>query len=101
MAIREFHKLLDKKFHLEILSALQTMLRKWIVIKMESNSLPPSEISRLVGQHEFVVKKTLEKMRHRHLDDLIKLKLNLTNAEYKIKSGELEPILAIEMALSS
>lgn len=87
-ALREFQKLLDKKHPLEIMSALQTMLRKWIIIKSKSGELPKSEISRLVGQHEFVVEKTLEKMKNTSLKDLVALKQNLINAEYKIKSGE-------------
>lgn len=86
-ALLEFQKLLDKKHPLEILSALQTMLRKWILIKSKSRELSLFEISKLVGQHEFVVQKTLEKMKETPLKDLVNLKQNLTEAEYKIKSG--------------
>lgn len=87
-ALLEFKKLLDKKHPLEILSALQTMLRKWILIKSKAVSLPVFELSKLTGQHEFVVKTTLEKMKNTPLADLVKLKQNLTVAEYKIKSGQ-------------
>lgn len=87
-ALIEFNKLLDKKHPLEIMSALQTMLRKWITIKTKSRELPLSEISKLTGQHEFVVKTTLEKMKNTPIADLVKLKQNLITAEYKIKSGE-------------
>lgn len=87
-ALLEFKKLLDKKHPLEILSALQTMLRKWIMIKSKSGSTSTFELSKLTGQHEFVVKTTLEKMKNTSLRDLVKLKQNLTNAEYKIKSGQ-------------
>lgn len=88
LAIVEFHKLLDKKHPLEIMSALQTMLRKWITTKTKSKELPLSEIAKLTGQHEFVVKTTLEKMKDTSLSDLVKLKQNLISAEYKIKAGE-------------
>ncbi|MBP7212349.1 hypothetical protein KBA27_05890, partial [bacterium] len=47
-----------------------------------------AEISRMVGQHEFVVQKTLEKMKDTPLKDLVKLRENLINAEFKIKSGQ-------------
>ena len=87
-AILEFQKLLDKKHPLEILSALQTMLRKWIIIKSKSREMSLFEISKLVGQHEFVVKTTLEKMKETPLKDLVALKQNLIQAEYKIKSGQ-------------
>lgn len=99
-ALLEFQKLLDKKHPLEILSALQTMLRKWILIKSKSRELPLFEIAKLTGQHEFVVKTTLEKMQDTPLKDLVALKQNLTNAEYKIKSGQaIDPVEEVEMAL--
>jgi len=98
-ALLEFHKLLDKKHPLEILSPLQTMLRKWITIKLKSREMPPSEISKLVGQHEFVVKTTIEKMKNTPLKDLIDLKQNLIKAEYNIKSGNAtNPADEIELA---
>lgn len=87
-ALLEFQKLLDKKHPLETLSALQTMLRKWIVIKSKSKEKSLFEISKLTGQHEFVVKTTLEKMKNTSLKDLVALKQNLIDAEYKIKSGQ-------------
>lgn len=87
-ALLEFQRLLDKKHPLEIMSALQTMLRKWIIIKSKSGIIPPFEISKLTGQHEFVVKTTLEKMKNTSLKDLVKLKQNLILAEFKVKAGE-------------
>lgn len=99
-ALLEFQKLLDKKHPLEILSALQTMLRRWIIMKSKSRELPVFEISKLTGQHEFVIKTTLEKMKDTPLKDLVNLKQNLTEAEYKIKSGQaLNPIEEVEFAL--
>lgn len=101
-ALLEFQKLLDKKHSLEILSVLQTMLRKWITIKLKSKEMPLFEVSKLVGQHEFVVKTTLEKMKNTPLKDLIALKQNLTDAEYKIKSGQaINPTDEIELAFLS
>lgn len=99
-ALLEFKKLLDKKHPLEILSTLQTMLRKWIIIKSKSRELSIFEISKLVGQHEFVVKTTLEKMKNTYLKDLVSLKQNLLQAEYKIKSGQsVNHINEVECAL--
>lgn len=99
-ALLEFQKLLDKDNPLKILSTLQTMLRKWITIKSKASEMPLFEISKLVGQHEFVVKTTLEKMKNTPLKDLVNLKQNLLEAEYRIKSGQaINPILEVECAL--
>ena len=99
-ALLEFQRLLDKKHPLELLSAIQTMLRKWIILKTKSASSSPTELSRLTGQHEFVVKQTLEKLKHTNLRDLVKLKENLFEVEYKIKSAEsIDMISEVECAI--
>ncbi len=85
-ALLEFKKLTKESHPLKIIAAVQTMLRKWIFIKQNS-SKSPSELSKLVGLHEYIVKLNLNKMKNRSLKDLVKLKENLTNAEYKIKLG--------------
>ena len=86
-ALREYRKLLDKKYCLEIVSTLQTMIRRWIVLKAKSSELSPFELAKMTNQHEYVVKLTLQKLRKTNLKDLVKLKENITNAEYKIKAG--------------
>ena len=93
-ALKELRMLLDKKHPLEILAATQTMLRKWILIKLKSSTMPPSEISKLVGQHEFVVKQTIQKLKNTQLKNLVHLKEMLTDAEYKIKSGASRDIIS-------
>ncbi len=99
-ALKELQLLLDKKHPLEILAATQTMLRKWILIKLKSSTMPPSEISKLVGQHEFVVKQTIQKLKNTQLKNLVHLKESLTDAEYKIKSGaSLDIISEVENAI--
>ena len=86
-ALREYRKLLEKKYCLEIVSTLQTMLRRWIVLKARSSELSPFELAKLTGQHEYVVKLTLQKLKKANLKDLVKLKENITEAEYNIKAG--------------
>ncbi len=86
-ALLEYRKLLDTRYPLEILSTLQTMLRRWIILKAKSQSATPMELSRMTGMHEYVVKLTLQKLKKNNLRDLVKLKENLTEAEYRIKSG--------------
>ena len=98
-ALMEFQKLTDKKHPLEILSAIQTMLRKWIIIKTKS-SISTMELSKLTGMHEFVVKQTLAKLKNTKVSDLVNLKQNLFNVECKIKSAEaLDIISEVEVAL--
>ncbi len=98
-ALLEFKNLLDKKHPLELLSAIQTMLRKWILLKVNS-SMSALELSKLTGQHEFVVKQTLAKLKNTKASELIKLKENLFEAECKIKSGEaLDMIAEVECAI--
>lgn len=87
-ALFEYRKLLEKKYPLEILSTLQTMLRRWIVLKAKSSELSSFELARLTGQHEYVVKLTLQKLKKANLKELVALKKRLTDAEYKIKSGQ-------------
>lgn len=86
-ALLEYRKLLDTKYPLEILSTLQTMLRRWITLKAKAKTSTPMELSRLTGMHEYVVKLNLQKLKNTSLKDLVKLKQNITDAEYRIKSG--------------
>ena len=86
-ALLEYRKLLDSKYPLEILSVLQTIIRRWIILKAKGKELSPIELSRLTGLHEYVVKLNLQKLKNTNLKDLVKLKENLTQSEYKIKSG--------------
>lgn len=88
LALKEYRRLLEKKFCLEIVSTLQTMVRRWIILKAKSSDCTPMELSRLTGQHEYVVKLTLQKLKKTNLKDLVKLKQNITEAEYRIKSGQ-------------
>ena len=99
-ALLEYRKLLEKKFCLEIVAALQTMLRKWILLKANSSKCSAFELSKLTGQHEYVVKLNLQKLKNTSLKDLVKLKQNLTEAEFKIKSGQsLSPETEVEDVL--
>ena len=99
-ALLEFQNLVDKKHPLEILAAIQTMLRKLILIKIKHSSCSALELSRLTGMHEFVVKQTITKLKNTMASDLINLKQNLYNVECKIKSAEaLDIVSEVEVAL--
>lgn len=58
------------------------------MIKAKASELTPFELGKLTGQHEYVVKLAIQKLKKTNLKDLVQLKKNLTNAEFKIKSGQ-------------
>ena len=75
------------------------MLRKCIILKTNT-SLTPAELSKLTGQHEFVVKQTLQKLKKTNTADLVKLRENLFEAECKIKSAEaIDVVSEVECAI--
>lgn len=86
-ALLEYRKLLVTRYPLEILSTLQTMLRRWIILKAKGQSASSFELSKMTGMHEYVVKLTLQKLKKNSLKNLVRLKQNLTEAEYNIKAG--------------
>lgn len=85
-ALNEYKKLLDKKHPLEILSATQTILRKRILLKLNSNK-SIDEIVGITGMSAKQVSAILKTSGKQSLKNLVHLKENLTNAEYRIKSG--------------
>lgn len=99
-ALLEFQKLLDKKHPLEILAAVQTMVRKWIILKTKASTLSTAELAKLTGQHEFVVKQTIAKLKNTNIADLVNLKQHLFEVEYKIKSAEsIDMVSEVECAI--
>lgn len=86
-ALLEYKKLLDKDHPIKILATLQTMVRKWLTLKSNPKATP-FDLVRQTGMNEYVIKLTLQKMKNTQIKDLICLKENLTNAEYRIKSGQ-------------
>lgn len=100
IALLEYRKLLQIRYPLEILSTLQTMLRRWITLKAKCKNSSPAELSRLTGMHEYVVKLNLQKLKNTNLKDLVRLKKNLTEVEFQVKSGQiLDVAKEIENAL--
>ena len=87
-ALIEYQKLLTKKHPLEILSVLHTLLHGKIQIKANSAKHNAEEIAKIINMHPYRVKLELQKLKNISLKNLVKLKENLTEAEYKIKSGQ-------------
>ena len=87
-------------YPLAILSVLHTMLHSKIQIKSNS-SKSADDIAKIVNMHPYRVKLEMNKMKNISLKTLVTLKENLTEAEYKIKSGQsnLSPEREIEYAI--
>jgi len=85
-ALTEYKRLLDKKHPLEILSAIQTILRRRILLKINANK-PTEEIVKITGMSAKQVNAILINSKNQNLKNLVRLKENLTNAEFKIKTA--------------
>ena len=97
-AVLEFKQLLDKKHPLEILSALQTMLRQWIIIKSKSSIKEVMDITGIRSDYRIKIMK--EDLKNISLKDLVTLKENLLDVEYRIKAGKvLDMESEVEIAL--
>jgi DNA polymerase-3 subunit delta len=102
LALLEFKKLSTNKHYLEILAVLQTNFSKLASIKVDSVSLNSFEIASKTKLPEFVVKKQLEKLKNVPMDKIIKIRENLLQAEYRVKTGEIAFYeLPVELALLS
>ena len=99
-AVDEYRQLLNKKYPLEIISALQTMLRKWIIIKSKS-SASYQELKMLTGLgYDFMIDNMKRDLKNVSLKYLVNLKENLFEVEYRIKSGKvLDMDSEVEIAL--
>ena len=100
-ALNEYQKLLLTKHPLAILSVLHTMLHSKIQIKANAGKYSPDEIAKITNMHPYKVKLEIQKLKNTPLKTLVKLKTNLTNAEYRIKSGQsgMSPEREVEYAL--
>ena len=100
-ALEQYNKLISTRYPLSILATLHTSLKDKIFIKANGTKYSQDEIAKLIGIHPYRVKLELQKLKKVPLKNLVKLKENLTDAEYKIKTGQsnLSPEREIEYAL--
>ena len=94
-AMFEITSMLQKSHYLEILSFLQSGFSKILLTKIYSKTMSSFDIARKTGQNEYAVKMSLNKIKNLPLENMISLKLNLTRAEFEIKTGEKEPVTAL------
>lgn len=90
-AIVELNKLLEQNHPLKILATLQTLTRRWLKIKLNYPvNLPP-----------FLIDQDRKKLKNIPEDCVLALKENVKSTEFKIKSGELPPEIAMELLCST
>lgn len=95
----ELDKLLIKEVPQKVIAVLQTTIKRWLRIKLESQYSNADEIGKIIGKHPFFVQNELAKLKNIDKDKLLDLRKALNKAEYQMKSGELKPELALETAL--
>lgn len=94
--LKQYNLLIEKKHPLEIFAVLQRNIQQFIFIKNYEKKMKIADIGVKIKLPEYVVKKIQEKLRKTSLDKLIKIRENLINVEYKIKTGQ---VVSAETAL--
>lgn len=87
-ALFEYQKLVETRHPLAILLTMHTMLHNKIQIKAKSSKYSSDEIAKMLNMHPYRVKLEVQNLKNISLKNLVRLKENITNAEYKIKSGQ-------------
>ena len=100
--LKQYKLLTEKRHYLEVFAFLQSSLQKFLFIKNYERRMSVKDIGSKLKMHEFVVQKTMEKLRKITLARLIQIRENLINAEYKLKSGQsTQEDIVLELALLS
>ncbi|MBR1424505.1 DNA polymerase III subunit delta [bacterium] len=86
-ALSQYQKLVTTRHPLAILLTMHTMLHNKIQIKAQSLKYSQDEIAKMLNMHPYRVKLEIQRLKNVSLKNLVRLKENLTSAEYKIKSG--------------
>lgn len=98
-ALNLLSDILQKEHFLPSLAFIQTTITNLLKIKIYSNKISSFDLAVKLNQNEFIVRKNIEKVAKVKLEDLVKLKINLTIAEYKLKKGIIkDPITAYSLA---
>ena len=99
-ALIELNKLFEKNHPIRIVSTMQSLLKRWLRIKLELKNRSIKEVAEIVGLHPYVVEQDAKKLKNVSIEQLVKLRKNLSEAEYNIKSGKIEPEISLEMAIT-
>ena len=98
-ALNLIFDIIQKEHYLVSLAFIQTVFTNLLKIKIYSKTMSSFDLAVKLNQNEFIVKKNIQKLEKISLDELVRLKINLSDAEYKLKTGVLKDSLcAYEMA---
>ncbi len=98
-ALKLISDVYQKEHYLSTFALIQTMFSNLIKTKLYSKGYSSYEIASKLNLPEYVVKLNLQKLRNIPLDELIRIKINLTEAEYDLKSGLIkDTVLVYERA---
>ena len=85
--------------YLPALAFCQTVFSNLVKTKIYSKYMSNRDISYALNQHEFIVGQNIEKLKNINESELIRLKVNLEEMEYQLKSGGIkDPLSAYELA---
>ncbi len=100
--LKQYNLLTEKRHPLEIFSILQSNFQRFIFIKNYEKNMSTKDMALKLKLHEYIVMKTQEKLKKTSLDNLIKIRENLIEAEFKIKTGQaLNSDIILELSLLS
>lgn len=92
------HELLaEGENEIYILSMIERQFRNLILIKDYEGKLDKLKIAKEVGLHPFVVQKGMAQARNFSIRELKKMYEKLLNTDIAIKTGEKEPLLALDL----
>ena len=110
-------ELLSHQNAMQILATMQTMISKWVQIKLlcetynkESNfgpgikrrELPPQELAKLLasdikGGNSFILEKDVRRLSHASVEFLVDSRIELTKLEHLVKTGQMPDSHALEL----
>ena len=98
-ALDLINEILQKEHFLPTLAFLQSTLSNLLKIKLYSKNMSSYDLAVKLAQNEYVVKMNIEKVKNVDLNELIRLKINLEDMEFRLKTGALkEALLGFELA---
>ena len=100
-ALSELKKLFEKNEPVRIIATMQSLLKRWIRIKLESKTKSAQEISQIVNLHPYVVEQDIKKLKNISVEQLKEDRKKLNNAEFNIKSGKIHPETSLEIVIAS
>lgn len=100
-SLNELSKILDKDHPVKLIASLQTLLGQWLHVKLELKYGKTSGgLYKELGINQFVIKNAIEKTRSVPVERLSHLKEQLTIYENKIKTGQMNAELAMEILMT-